>query len=118
MNNYFVQLDKLNYMPNDFNNYVNLSNIFKDSLVFRRGVGGANRTNDSSNPIIKKSENEEQKCAPSKKFEQNSCFTIEGLKEIATAFNTYVHMKIIKGKKVINISDNKSDLLKIIPMGI
>jgi hypothetical protein len=46
------------------------------------------------------------KCAPSKKFENGSCFSLESLKLIASKYNE-------KNKlDQINISDNKEDLVK------
>ena len=110
MNSTHLISSDIKYSDNMFyDNYVNLSHITNTNFI---NIGGAIKAGDNSNPLIKKSENEEQKCAPSKKFEQNSCFDIKGLKEIATAFNTYVHMKIIKGKKVITITNNKDEMLQ------
>ena len=48
---------------------------------------------------------EEKKCAPSKKFEDGSCFTYESLKKIATNYNK-------KNENKININLNKSELVK------
>lgn len=116
MNDYaFVQLDKIHLLnKNIYNNYVNLSavNTQNKSRTLLYGSGPIPDKNvDNNNPIIVKTDDEDKKCAPSKKFEKNSCFTMDGLKDIATAFNTYVYMKKIKGKKVIVISDDKQDLL-------
>jgi hypothetical protein len=54
---------------------------------------------------------EDNKCAPQKKFNDGSCFTLEDLKKISIAYNIHLSNKNIKGKK-INITENKKDLLK------
>jgi len=47
----------------------------------------------------------DKRCAPSKKYENGSCFTIESLKIIANKYNK-------ENSDKIKISDNKKDLLK------
>ncbi len=54
---------------------------------------------------------EDNKCAPTKKYNNGSCFTIEDLKKISIAYNLHLDKGRVEGKK-INISDNKKDLLK------
>ena len=54
---------------------------------------------------------EDNKCAPTKKYNNGSCFTIEDLKKISIAYNLHLDKGRVEGKK-INISDNKRDLLK------
>jgi len=50
---------------------------------------------------------EDQKCAPSKKFQQGSCFSLDSLKKIANVYNKY------NGKSnPIHITDSKLDLVK------
>ena len=49
----------------------------------------------------------DKRCAPSNKFEDGSCYTIESLQKIATAFNSQDKNKNNK----IKISDDKSELL-------
>jgi hypothetical protein len=51
---------------------------------------------------------EDERCAPSKKYENGSCYTIESLKKIASAFNA---QKKNENKK-ITISNNKKELLE------
>lgn len=51
---------------------------------------------------------EDKRCAPSKKFENGSCYTIESLKKIATVFNS---QKKNENKQIV-ISNNKQQLLK------
>lgn len=94
--------------------YVSLENVIP---TLRGPVGipingggsiGGNFT--GKNPPIKKSKNEDKKCAPSKKLDKNTCFTLESLQEIANAFNTYVHMKLIN-KQPINITNDKTSLI-------
>jgi len=47
----------------------------------------------------------DEKCAPSKKFKDGSCFTLKSLKLIAENYNK-------KSNDKINITDNKEDLVK------
>jgi hypothetical protein len=54
---------------------------------------------------------EDNKCAPTKKYNNGSCFTIEDLKKISIAYNLHLDKGKVKGKK-IDISDNKKSLLK------
>jgi hypothetical protein len=54
-----------------------------------------------------KDKDQNKKCAPSKKYEDGSCYTIESLKKIAIAFNS---QKKNENNK-ITISDNKKQLL-------
>ena len=54
---------------------------------------------------------EDNKCAPTKKYNNGSCFTIEDLKKISISYNLHLDKGRVEGKK-INISDNKMDLLK------
>ena len=49
---------------------------------------------------------EDNKCAPTKKYNNGSCFTIEDLKKISIAYNLHLDKGRVEGKK-INISDNK-----------
>lgn len=53
---------------------------------------------------------EHLKCAPSKKYENGSCFTIESLIKIANAYNNYVGSS--SNKKKINITNSKEDLIE------
>jgi len=46
-----------------------------------------------------------KKCAPSKKYKDGSCFSLESLKKIAKAYN-------MKSSDKIDISDNKNELVK------
>jgi len=50
-------------------------------------------------------ESKDKKCAPSKKFTDGSCFTIDSLKLIANEYNK------INTKNLIKISDNKTDMV-------
>jgi hypothetical protein len=109
-----VSLDNLiinkhiNY-PTNYN-YVDLSSLQAlDNKLWGGASGGAYV---GKNPKIEKSDFEDQKCAPAKKFDNNSCFTLVALKEMAHAFNTFVYMKIIKDKKPITISDDKLSLIE------
>jgi len=52
----------------------------------------------------KNSDNPELKCAPSKKYEEGSCFTLDSLKLIAEKYNEINNNKI-------NISDNKKEMV-------
>jgi hypothetical protein len=54
---------------------------------------------------------EDNKCAPTKNYNDGSCFTLEDLKKISIAFNIYLEKGKVKGSK-INITDNKKKLLK------
>ena len=54
---------------------------------------------------------EDNKCAPTKKYSDGSCFTLEDLKKISIAFNIHLDNGKVKGSK-INITDNKKKLLK------
>ena len=69
------------------------------------------------------SNHEELKCAPSKKFKEGSCFTLEQLKKISKAFNNSINSGISKNNKkylkyskiqdnLINIKDDKKFLLR------
>ena len=59
---------------------------------------------------FKPSDKEDTKCAPSKKYENNSCFTLESLKRMATAYNKKIDQKKFSGK-IIDIKDNKTHLV-------
>ena len=60
--------------------------------------------NDLFTPI-----NEQLKCAPSNIYSENSCFTLESLVKIATAYNNYIGPS---SNKLININSTKSILIK------
>lgn len=70
---------------------------------------------DTKNKMIK-SKDEDHKCAPSKKYSEDSCFTLESLIDMSNAFNNYVDMgKINKTKIIFNVNgtDNlKKELVK------
>lgn len=55
--------------------------------------------------------NENINCAPSKKLENGSCFTLETLIDIAHSFNSYIIMKLINKQK-IEIINNKQYLIE------
>lgn len=42
---------------------------------------------------------EDSKCAPTKKYNNGSCFTIEDLKKISIAYNLHLDKGKVKGKK-------------------
>ena len=42
---------------------------------------------------------EDNKCAPTKKYNNGSCFTIEDLKKISIAYNLHLDKGKVKGKK-------------------
>jgi len=80
-------------------------------------VGGANKIGkflniDQKRNVMKKSKDEDKKCAPNKKYEEGSCFTLESLKDMSNAFNTYIDKGLIKNKNKINIVDSKKQLLQ------
>jgi hypothetical protein len=52
---------------------------------------------------------EHLKCAPSVKYSEGSCFSLESLIKIAIAYNNYIG---IKSNKLININIGKTDLVK------
>lgn len=54
-------------------------------------------------------DNEQLKCAPSKKYSDGTCFTLESLKKIANSYNNHVKND---HNKIINVSGSKKDLLK------
>jgi hypothetical protein len=58
---------------------------------------------DNFEPVITK---EYKKCAPSKKFSDGSCFTINALTKMANAYNKHV------GFDAIKMTDSKKDLVK------
>lgn len=62
------------------------------------------------NPIMQKSATEDTKCAPSKKFSEGSCFTLETLVDMANAYNTYIDLGKLKEKK-ITITDSKKEIV-------
>ena len=56
--------------------------------------------------------NPDEKCAPGKKFENNSCLTLDALQKIAEAFNKENHDKIptnVNKEKLVDILDNKME---------
>lgn len=55
-------------------------------------------------------ENEDTKCAPSKKYTENSCFTLEHLISMAVSFNLIAAKKL--HKPYIDIKENKKYLVK------
>ncbi len=55
---------------------------------------------------------EQEKCAPSKKYENGSCFTIEQLKKMSNSYNSFIDEEKIKDGEKIILSDNKKDILK------
>ena len=65
----------------------------------------------SYKPKLKKSPNEDTKCAPARKHDGLSCSTEEELKDMANAWNRYVEMKMID-KKPINLYNDKRGLLE------
>ena len=65
---------------------------------------------DNNNLIISKSTNEDNKCAPNKKFVDGSCFTLESLIDMSNAFNTYIELGLLN-KQRINITNLKKDLI-------
>lgn len=54
---------------------------------------------------------EDNKCGPTKDYNNGSCFTLEDLKKISIAFNLHLDKGKVKGWK-INITNSKKDLLK------
>jgi hypothetical protein len=58
-----------------------------------------------SNKLIHSNLVEQTKCAPSKKYDDGSCFTLESLKEIAENYNK-------KNKNKIDLDLSKADLVK------
>ena len=50
---------------------------------------------------------QDKKCAPNKIYHQGSCFTLDDLKKISTAYNN-----ITKESEKISIVDNKKKLLE------
>ena len=61
-----------------------------------------------------KEKKEEEKCAPSRKYSEGTCFTIDELKSIANSYNKYIKKGKLNSKvksKYIKITDNKKDLL-------
>jgi len=71
--------------------------------------GGANKiVNMVESNIMRKTKDEDKKCAPSKKYEEGSCFTLKSLQDMANAYNRSV--KTSKNK--IIISDQKKPLLE------
>jgi hypothetical protein len=44
---------------------------------------------------------EAEKCAPHKKYEEGSCYTMEDLVKMAHSYNNFIHMGRIVGKKLI-----------------
>ena len=54
--------------------------------------------------------NEDKKCAPSKSHSDDSCFTLEQLKNMGISFNKFIEQKKINGNK-INIDGNKRSLV-------
>ena len=55
-----------------------------------------------------KKEDEEKKCAPSKKYTEDSCFTIESLTKMAEAYNKQIKDGKIKEKEIVINNDKKS----------
>ena len=51
------------------------------------------------------SKEEEEKCAPTKSYNEGSCFTINQLKIMSESYNNFIDENKIKGDK-INIDDN------------
>jgi len=87
----------------------------KKSSIKKKIIKGGS-TKKTSNIDVKtnmmfKSDIEDQKCAPSKKYSDGSCFTVESLKDMAKAFNKYIADGKIKNKNKITISDSKKQLL-------
>ena len=54
---------------------------------------------------------EEEKCAPTKSYNEGSCFTIDQLKKMSESYNNFIDEDMMKGEK-ININDNKRELIK------
>jgi hypothetical protein len=65
---------------------------------------------NNNNPVISKSPNEDNKCAPSKRFDEGSCFTLESLIDMSHAFNTYIELGLLS-KQRIKICNSKKDLV-------
>ena len=59
-----------------------------------------------SNKLIRNKFIEQTKCAPSKQYEDGSCFTLEALIKIATNYNTK------NSKNKINLELGKSELVE------
>jgi hypothetical protein len=57
-----------------------------------------------------KPKDEDLKCAPSKKYSEKSCFTLESLIRMAEAYNTQINENKFKGK-LIEIQKNKTHLV-------
>jgi len=57
-----------------------------------------------------KPQNEDLKCAPSKKYSDKSCFTLESLIRMAQAYNNKINEKKFKGK-LIDIKNEKKHLV-------
>jgi len=55
--------------------------------------------------------NNNKKCAPTKNYNESSCFTLDQLKKMAKSYNNFIDNNELKGNK-INISDNKRSLVK------
>lgn len=53
----------------------------------------------------------EERCAPSKKYDKGSCFTIDQLKKMSDSYNNFVDEEQIIGDKII-ISNNKKELIR------
>ena len=66
------------------------------------------QTRTNANDIFKIDE-EDKKCAPSKKYYEGTCFTVESLTKIANAYNKYVKNN---PEKIINITPIRKELLK------
>lgn len=56
----------------------------------------------------------DDKCAPHKKYEEGSCYTMEDLTKMANSYNNFIHMGRIIGKKKITFdeSSRKGDLVR------
>ena len=54
--------------------------------------------------------NQDKKCAPSKDYNEGSCFTVSDLKKMAIAYNIFVEDGKMEGEK-IEIKNDKKHLL-------
>ena len=55
---------------------------------------------------------EDIKCAPSKNYTDNSCFTLESLQNISIGYNNAVRESKIKSGEYIDVTDNKKQIVR------
>jgi len=84
-------------------------------MSVKKMSGGANKKTKNIDPktnMMFKSDIEDQKCAPAKKYSEGSCFTLEALKDMSQAFNKFIADGKIKNKDKIKMSDSKRRLVE------